>query len=168
VLTFIAQAPEATGWTVTTYIAAAGAVISVATLAVTTYYAGRRETIKWAREELAKAYYDFIDATYSATHAAYVRQKTEWGVPDSPSGDQAAHDLRSAVRAVREAQTKIRLLAPGRSVELANEVRLATVALERGISRETSYDDHEKLRAAVSEKRKELIGAAKKDMSLRR
>jgi hypothetical protein len=167
-LPLIAQAPEAAGWTVTTYIAAAGAVISGATLAVTTYYTGRRETVKWAREELAKAYYDFIDASYAATHAAYVRQKAEWGVPGSPSSEQAAEDLRRAVRAVRGAQTKIRLLARSRSVELANQIRLAIEDLERRISRETSYDDHEELRAVVTEAREKLINAAKKDMALPR
>lgn len=167
-LTIIAQAAEPTGWTVTTYVAAAGAVISVATLVATTYYAGRRETVKWAREELAKAYYDFIDASYHATHTAYVRQKAEWGVPDSPSTDQAADDLYHAIRAVRGAQTKIRLLAPGRTVELADQVRHALSALTNAISRATSYDEHENLRGHVAEARERLIDAAKKDMALRR
>ncbi|GAA1860829.1 hypothetical protein GCM10009836_46220 [Pseudonocardia ailaonensis] len=160
----LAQVPAAAGWNVTTYIAAAGAVVSVATLVATTYFAGRRETVKWAREELAKAYFDFIDATYAATRASYRHHRTS---SEAESADGATGEaLREAIRGVRGALTRIRLLAPRRSVDLANEVRLGLERLSAGIREGMTPGEYERLRADVSAGRERLIAAAKKDMSL--
>src|SRR4051794_748456 len=63
VLLHLAQGASADpgGWTVTTSIAAAAAVISLTNLVVTTYFTGRREHMKWAREALAEAFYKYVD-----------------------------------------------------------------------------------------------------------
>ncbi len=55
-----AQATDAGGWTITTIVALVGAIISLATLIVTTVSTGRRGDRKWAREALSQAFYEVL------------------------------------------------------------------------------------------------------------
>jgi hypothetical protein len=105
-----ADAPDA-GWNVTMSVAAVAAAISLVTLLVTTYFTGRRETVKWAREALAEAFYDFVNASYAAGQTFHEHQKLLWAGADPPSLDASAVEVETESLALRHAQTKIRLLA---------------------------------------------------------
>jgi hypothetical protein len=59
------------------------AVISLITLVVTTYFTGRRERVKWAREALAEAFYDFVNTSYAASEALHHHQKQLWAGADA-------------------------------------------------------------------------------------
>jgi hypothetical protein len=59
------------------------AVISLITLVVTTYFTGRRERVKWAREALAEAFYDFVNISYAASDALHHHQNSYGPAPAS-------------------------------------------------------------------------------------
>ena len=59
------------------------AAISLITLVVTTYFTGRRERVKWAREALAEAFYDFVNTSYATSQALHHHQKQLWAGPTS-------------------------------------------------------------------------------------
>jgi hypothetical protein len=92
------------------------AAISLITLVVTTYFTGRRERVKWAREALAEAFYDFVNTSYMASQALHHHKKQIWAGADGSSLQASADEVNAQILALRHAQTKIRLLArPGRS-----------------------------------------------------
>ncbi|MGH3566431.1 MAG: hypothetical protein ACRDRH_10440 [Pseudonocardia sp.] len=168
ILVVLAADLGGTGWTVTTTLAAVAASISLVTLIVTTYFTGRRERVKWAREELAKAFYDFVDASYAASQAVHQHQKALWAGAEPVDIQTAASEAKSQLLAVRHAQTKIRLLAPARTVERANDVRFRLRDLNDSTHPEISEAEHERLRTVVAESRQRLIESAKRDMALPR
>jgi hypothetical protein len=138
------------------------AVISLMTLVLTTYFAGRRERVKWAREALAEAFYDFVDASYSASNAVHQHQKHLWQGSDEDSILRTANDMQAQVLALRHAQTKIRLLAPGKTVNLANEVRFRVKEVVLAVSPAITAEQHERNRVIIAEARSKLIDSAKK------
>ncbi len=143
IVVILAADASDTGWTVTTTLAAVGAVISLVTLIVTTYFTGRRERVKWAREQLAEAFYDFVNATYAASQAAHQLQKALWADAEPASIQALADEARSELLAVRHAQTKIRLLAPARTVQLANDARFRLRDLHDSAHPDVSEVEHE-------------------------
>jgi hypothetical protein len=86
------------------------AAISLVTLVVTTYFTGRRERVKRAREALTKAFYDFVNASYMASQALHHHQKQLWAGADGSSLQASADEVNAQILALRYAQTKIRLL----------------------------------------------------------
>ena len=162
-----ADAPD-TGWNVTTSVAAAAAGISLVTLLVTTYFTSRRETVKWAREALAEAFYDFVNASYAAGQAFHEHQKLLWADPDPSSLDASAVELESQTLALRHAQTKIGLLARARTVELANQVRFRYRDGIEGSASSITTDEHRRRRAVIADARERFIDSAKRDMALPR
>lgn len=154
--------------TLTTVAAFTAAAISLITLVVTTYFAGRRERAKWAREALAEAFYDFVDASYSASNAVHQYQKHLWRGGDEASLRDAADAMRAQELALRHAQTKIRLLAPAKTVDLANEVRFRVKDAIRDAGSTITPEQHEQARVAIAEARTRMIASAKKDMALPR
>ena len=65
-------------------------------------------------------------------------------------------------------QTKIRLLAPARTVDLANEVRFRIKDAVQAASPTITVEQHERNRAIIAEARARLLDSAKKDMALPR
>jgi hypothetical protein len=151
-----------------TVAAFAAAAISLATLVVTTYFTGRRERAKWAREALAEAFYDFIDVSYSATAALHQYQKHLWQGGDDDALRDSADAMRAQEVALRHAQTKIRLLAPTKTVNLADEVRFRVKDAIRDAGPMIPAEAHEQGRAAIAEARARLIVSAKRNMALPR
>ena len=160
--------PAEAGWTVTTTLAAVAAGISLLTLIVTTYATGRREDVRWAREELAKAYYEFVDASYAAGQALHRHQELLWADADGPTATTSAEGLDGHAAALRHAQTKIRLLAPSRTVDRADEVRSRYRAAVEGAGPAVAEDEHQRRRVAIAEARGRFVESAKKDMALPR
>lgn len=144
------------------------AAISLITLVVTTYFTGRRERVKWAREALAEAFYDFVNTSYMASHALHHHQKQLWAGADGSSLQASADEVNAQILALRHAQTKIRLLAPARTVDLANEVRFRVKDAVQAASPTITAEQHEQNRAIIAEARARLLGSAKKDMALPR
>ena len=103
------------------------AAISLVTLVVTTYFTGRRERVKRAREALAKAFYDFVNASYMPNQALHHHQKQLWAGADGSSLQASADEVNAQILALRYAQTKIRLLAPGGCPKLGYPTRPADI-----------------------------------------
>jgi len=94
-------------------------------LIVTTIATGRRERVKWAREALAEAFYAFVDTSYTAATAARKRQEALWdGSADDERSTAAELDRQHSI--LRNNLTRIRLLAPSRTLQKAQSVRQAT------------------------------------------
>ena len=146
----------------------AAAAISLVTLVITTYFTGRRERVKWAREALAEALYDFVDSSYSASNAIHQHQKQLWRGDDEASVQESADAMQAQELALRHAQTKIRLLAPAKTVDLADEVRLNVSHATRAVSPTITPEKHRQNRVAIAEARAKLIDRGKKDMALPR
>jgi MoxR-like ATPase len=144
------------------------AVISLITLVVTTYFTGRRERVKWAREALAEAFYDFVNISYAASDALHHHQKQLWAGAGESSLQASADEVSAQILALRHAQTKIRLLAPARTVNLANEVRFRVKDAVQAASPTTTAEQHEQDRVIIAEARARLLGSAKKYMALPR
>lgn len=144
------------------------AIISLVTLVVTTYFTGRRERVKWAREALAEAFYDFVNASYAASQALHQHQKWLWSDADASSLRASEDEMQAQVLELRHAQTKIRLLAPTRTVNLANEVRFRVKDAVQAVSPTITAEQHEQNRSIIAEARTRLIDAAKKNMALPR
>jgi hypothetical protein len=123
VLHLLAQTQDANGWNVTTSIATVGAVISLATLVVTTWATGQRERAKWARETLAEAFFDFVNSSYDASQAGrdYFTKATLGAEPEELSA--LLSYLDEEIEKLLHVQTRIRLLAPRRTLESARELR---------------------------------------------
>jgi len=151
-----------------TIAAFAAAVISFVTLIVTTYFTGRRERAKWAREALAEAFYDFVNVSYSASNAVHQYQKHLWQGGDDAALGHSADEMRAQELALRHAQTKIRLLAPTKTVNLADEVRFRVKDAMRDANPTVTPEQHKQGRAAIAEARLRLIASAKRNMALPR
>jgi hypothetical protein len=162
------QAPEAGGWTVTTFIALAGAVISLATLAVTTWASGQRERAKWARETLAEAFFDFVDTSYTAANATTALYRGMFGgaAPDARAEDLGEVERQHSL--LRHHLTKIRLLAPATTVERAQALRRAHSDFVAAVGPDLEEDHMRRLREEVARAREGFIASAKKAMSLPR
>ncbi len=144
------------------------AAISLATLIVTTYFASRREHVKWAREELASAFYDFVDTSFSAAGAT---RKLCGALRNDSDGDESQRaraelDLQHSI--LRHHLTKIRLLAPDDSLIKAQAVRQAHSNLRHALTPELTDEKYEELLKKITEARLLLIKDAKKAMSLPR
>jgi hypothetical protein len=152
----------------TAVAASSAAVISVANLAVTTYATGRRERFKWARDSLAEAFYSFIDSSYRYTSALnrYQRLLQEEGMAeDIEVVKQSVQDQRSALK---NAQTKIRLLAPARTLDQAQRLRINLEELSDRVSEGLSRQEYDIMTAEIRKNREALIVDAKKSMGLPR
>ncbi|MEU8239745.1 hypothetical protein AB0C07_15995 [Actinoplanes missouriensis] len=124
--------------------AIAAAVISLATLIVTTLVTGRREQRKWVREALTDAFTAFLDASWRGTDAL-IR---------SEDPDPAYADMRSQL-------TRLRLLASPAVVAAGEE-------LLRRQHRAKVADDQDRQQAlsACSTARRDVIAAARAQMGL--
>jgi hypothetical protein len=107
----------------TAIAASSAAVISVANLAVTTCATGRRERFKWARDSLAEAFYAFIDTSYLYSSALnrYQRLVQEEGTTEKI--EVVKQTVQGQRATLKNAQTKIRLLAPTRTLDQAQRLR---------------------------------------------
>ncbi|MEU4562318.1 hypothetical protein AB0F72_28370 [Actinoplanes sp. NPDC023936] len=125
--------------------AIAAAVISLATLLVTTLVTGHREQRKWVRDSLTDAFTAFLDASWRGSDAM-IR---------SEDPDPAYADMRSQL-------TRLRLLASPAVVaageELLRRQRAAMVA---------AAADRGPALAGCSTARRDVIAAARKQMDLR-
>jgi hypothetical protein len=156
------------GMELSTVASFAAAAISLATLVVTTYFASRREHVRWAREELASAFYDFIDASYSGAGAA---RKFRDALRNSVTGDElqrARTALDEQHSILRHHLTKIRLLAPHESLDLAQAVREAHSNLRHVLTPELGDRQYDELLSVITKARLRLIDGAKKAMHLPR
>jgi|tagenome__1003787_1003787.scaffolds.fasta_scaffold20014897_2 hypothetical protein len=161
-----ADAPDS-GWNVTTSVAAVAAGISLVTLIVTTIATGRRERVKWAREALAEAFYAFVDTSYTAATAARKRQEALWdGSADDERSTAAELDRQHSI--LRNNLTRIRLLAPSRTLQKAQSVRQAHSDLQHALAPDLDQERYHELIMHVARKREELIGSAKRAMGLPR
>lgn len=152
----------------TAIAASAAAVISIVNLTVTTYSTGRRERLKWARDSLAEAFYSFIDTSYLYTSALNQYQRPfqkERAVDEVEATSQTVQTHRSALR---HAQTKIRLLAPARTLDQAQRLRASLDELSDRVSEGLSQDEYDLMRAEIRQYREALIVSAKKNMGLPR
>jgi hypothetical protein len=160
------QAPDASDWNITTSIAAAAALISFLTLVVTTVSTAKREDRKWAREALSQAFYDLIDASDKYTDAMGEYQDILWdGVPGAPH-DDAYGKMEAAELAYRQANTRIRLLAPGSTVERAEGLQGELSSIRDALSRTMPRAKHLENIEAVMSAQDALVRKAKTDMSL--
>jgi hypothetical protein len=162
------QSSDPSGWTITTFIALAGAVLSLLTLVVTTWATGQRERAKWARETLAEAFFDFVDTSYTAASAATKRHS---GLRSSASPETQAADETELARQhslLRHYLTRIRLLAPASTLERAQALRRAHSDLERAVAPDVDENRVHQLRREVALAREEFITSAKRAMSLPR
>jgi hypothetical protein len=163
------QAPDLGGWTITTFIALAGAVISLATLVVTTWAAGQRERAKWARETLAQAFFDFVDVSYSAATAARQLHEGMRHAEAAPGRTDAQMTLDERMSELLYHLTRIRLLAPTNAVSAAKQVRWAHKRAYdelRSRGEQMTADEFAPLLHVVADRRKDVIRHAKKAMSL--
>ena len=161
-----ADAPDS-GWNVTTSVAAAAAVISLVTLVVTTIATGRRERVKWAREALAEAFYAFIDTSYTTATAARKHQEALWS-GSVEDGHATAAELDRQDSILRNNLTRIRLLAPSKTLRKAQNVRQAHSNLRHALAFELEQERYNGLLRLVAIAREELIGSAKRAMGLPR
>jgi hypothetical protein len=153
----------------TTFAALSAAVLGVVNLAVTTYSAGRRERLKWAREALAEAFYAFVNDSYHARGAAGNYQRAVY------RGDASTEELEDLLRVVeeqrhklRDAQTRVRLLAPAKTLNKAQAVRDTITQMVKALGPELDEDEFNVHRRRVAEVREDFISSAKRDMALRR
>jgi hypothetical protein len=136
---------------------------------ITNYgWSTRREHIRWAREEIASAFYDFIDASYSTAGAARKLQDAlRYGVIGDLQRARTALDEQHSL--LRHHLTKIRLLAPRESLDLAQAVRQAHSNLRDVLTPELGDRQYDEFLGVITKARLRLIdGAAKKAMHLRR
>lgn len=168
-LVLLAQPPasDADGWTITTFIALAGAVISLATLAVTTWATGRRERAKWARETLAAAFFDFVDTSYTAVSATsrLYRGLCGGAVAEAAVAEVEVERQNSLLL---HHMTKIRLLAPAGTLDRAQALRQRHADFTHAVDAALGEDSFRQLRREVALAREEFIVSAKKAMSLPR
>jgi hypothetical protein len=87
------------------------AAISLITLVVTTYFTGRRERVKWAREALAEAFYDFVNTSYMASQALHHHQKQLWAGADGSSLQASADEVNAQILALRHAPGECAVVA---------------------------------------------------------
>lgn len=169
-LPWLAQAPAADsgGWTVTTSIAAAAAVISLATLVVTTIATGRRERQKWAREALSEAFFELLDASNEFSEAIADYQLTVWEDEPDALRKEMFEAMERAKRRHRRADSKIQLLAPRDSREAATELRARLREARRAVRPDVTKSTYDAHAARITEARQNLLGRAKKAMSLPR
>lgn len=162
------QAPDSSGWTITTFIALAGAVLSLVTLVVTTWATGQRERAKWARETLAEAFFDFVDASYTAASAASRRHRGLRidAAPETQAADETALEQQHSL--LRHHLTRIRLLAPASTLERAQALRQAHSDLRHAVAADVDEDLIHQLRRDVAHAREDFIVSAKRAMSLPR
>ena len=81
--------------------------ISFATLIVTTVFTGRRERLKWAREALAEAFYQYVDVSYRAKDAAEDHQRLVWRSAPQTEIDESTAHLRTLRETMQDLQTKL-------------------------------------------------------------
>jgi hypothetical protein len=113
-------------------------------------------------------FYDFVNTSYMASHALHHHQKQLWDGADGSSFQASADEVTAQILALRHVQTKIRLLAPARTVDLANEIRFRVKDAVQAASPTITAERHEQNRAIIAEARAQLLGSAKKDMALPR
>ncbi|MGW7056542.1 hypothetical protein [Streptomyces sp. NPDC054887] len=130
----------------------AAAATSVATLVVTTVVGGRRDHRRWAREALADAFVQFLEASWR--HSDALRALP----PETPADPDLA---RSDYAEMRSQLTRLRLLASD-SVLGAGE---ALLRRQRELERADPSHRQEAL-ARVSAGRRQLVDCAKRDMGL--
>ncbi|MEK6443920.1 hypothetical protein [Pseudonocardia sp. T1-2H] len=167
-LTWFAQAPapESGGWTVTTWIAAVGAVISVATLVVTTTANSKRERTKWARETLVEAFFDFVNSSYDAGQAGKDYFKAAAACAEPEKLKKLIATLDEERDKLIHVQTRIRLLAPNKTLQAARQLRRRVNDLRDSLERNTSWEEHGRLVDAIADARENFVVLAKEDMSL--
>lgn len=151
----------------TAIAASSAAVVSIANLAVTTYSTGRRERFKWARDSLAEAFYFFIDTSYLYTSALNRHQRLlrEEGTADEI--EIVKQTVQAQRSTLKHAQTKIRLLAPARTLDQAQRLRTNLDELSdrlEGLSRQ----EYDVMKEQIRRNREVLIISAKKSMGLPR
>jgi hypothetical protein len=152
----------------TAIAATSAAVISVANLAVATYATSRRERFKWARDSLAEAFYSFIDTSYLYSSALnrYQRLVQEEGMAEEIKVvKQTVQAQRSTLK---HAQTKIRLLAPAKTLDQAQRLRTNLDELSDRVSEGLSQQEYDLMKAETRKNRESLIVNAKKSMGLPR
>jgi hypothetical protein len=150
----------------TTFAAFSAAILGVINLAVTTYYAGRRERLKWARDALAEAFYEFVDISYRTRDLALNQHRLlKRGTADEQR--ENARVLREQNIALRHAQTKVRLLAPRRTVDLADQLRVQIKDLSELLRPSMTDERFDELSGEISNQREKLIESAKSDMALK-
>jgi ribosomal protein L29 len=160
------QTPDTGAWTITTFVALAGAIISLATLVVTTWATGQRERAKWARETLAEAFFDFVDTSYTAANATTKLYRGLVGdaAPETRAADTTEMERQHSL--LRHHLTKIRLLAPTHTLERAQTLRRAHADFLHAVEPELGEERMRQLRREVARAREEFIVSAKKAMSL--
>jgi hypothetical protein len=169
VLHYLAQSSsDAGGWTITTFIALAGAVLSAVTLIVTTIATGRRERAKWAREALAEAFYAFVDESYLLADLAKDHLDLLWAGADDLEVERSREVVRVQQDALRKTMTKIRLLAPRTTVDKATAVRHAHADMLAELTASTTESRYADLLRSTAAVRQHLMDSAKKAMALPR
>ena len=152
---------------VATWAAIAAAVISAANILVTTRSAGQRERLKWFREELAHSYYVFIDASFRYRHEIGVKYKALTSGASFQELEEIERNVQSCHAALRDAQTKIRVLAPRRVLNSAQNLRDAMDQLHARLSPNTSLSDFDEFVGRTRVLRDEFIDRAKRSLKLR-
>lgn len=163
------QAPDAGEWTITTFIALAGAVISLATLIVTTVSSSKREDRKWARDALSQAFYDFTDAGFKTRDVAQEYQELVWAGADKETLIRAKEAMKAQKDLLRHAQTKVRLLAPKPAFEQAKDLRQSIRKLVNAVnSKDLTKEAFDQLTDTIEQEREKFLTLAKKAMALPR
>ena len=151
-----------------TFASFTAAGISLATLVVTTFFTGRRERLKWAREALAEAYYHSVDVSYRAKDASTEHQHLLWaGAPETEVAGSAAV-LRRLRDEMLDLQTRITLLAPRPTFNRSQELRRRVQDLQDALGPELTSERLAELVRAVAAARSEFIDSAKRSLALPR
>lgn len=108
-------------------------------------------------------------STISASNAIHKHQKQlRCDDTDEASLRESADAMQTQSLTLRHAQTKIRLLAPAKTVDLANAVQLRVKNATTETRPAMSTAQHPENRATIAEARARLVARGKRDMALPR
>lgn len=152
----------------TAVAASSAAVISIVNLAVTTYSAGRRERFKWARDSLAEAFYSFVDTSFLYSSALNQYQRLLLGESTAEEIELVRQAVQAQRSNLKHAQTKIRLLAPAKTLNRAQRLRTNLDKLSDRVSEGLGREEYDILKIEIRKNREALIIDAKKSMGIPR
>lgn len=152
---------------ITTSAAVLAAVAGVLNLAVTAYFAGRRERLKWAREAIGEATFEFVDASFQVKDAAKRLQHLHTNKANSLEVEAAYTEMWEQRERLRNSLTKLRVLSPARTVQAAQVVRQATSNYCNALGPELTTEQQDQLTDEIRRAREEFIARARRRMGLR-
>jgi hypothetical protein len=120
------------------------------------------------RETLAEAFFEFVDVSYAAGQAAkdHFHARRAGDPPDRLQvlADRCEEELAKLI----PLQTKIRLLAPARTLDAAKGLRVELTRLRGSLGDDTAPETHRRLVTDVAKARGRFVDLAKAGMSLPR